>query len=271
MPKEILLLTEAIEAPTLIPLLSDARPGLTVTHVENLEQLNDACRTRVDGRRLIAFCTPVIIPGAVLNELDGPAYNFHPGPPSYPGLYPSCFAIYDGARRFGATAHVLTRAIDAGPIIDVEWAEIPPTIDRLNLEALSHQLVVNLFRKLVSALVNSEPPLAPLPVTWSGRPTSRRDFERLCEVPHDVSAYEFRRRHRAVGEGHEHAMFVFLHGRRFRIENLPGDGNVYMGGQIVSSDRNSPLKKASLTGFHATAKHIAAKAVSPSSETMRTI
>ena len=33
----------------------------------------------------------------------------------------------------------------------------------------------------------------------------------------------------------------------------------------------SPLKKALLTGFHSTAKHIAAKAVSPSSETMRTI
>ena len=41
---------------------------------------------------------------------------------------------------------------------------------------------------------------------------------------------------------------------------------------LGSLDRfNSPLKKASLTGFHATAKHIAAKAVSPSSETMRTI
>jgi allophanate hydrolase subunit 2 len=33
---------------------------------------------------------------------------------------------------------------------------------------------------------------------------------------------------------------------------------------------NSPLKKAPLTGFHRTAKHIAAKAVSPSSEMMRT-
>ena len=33
---------------------------------------------------------------------------------------------------------------------------------------------------------------------------------------------------------------------------------------------NSPLKKAPLTEFHAAAKHIAAKAVSPSSETMRT-
>ncbi len=34
---------------------------------------------------------------------------------------------------------------------------------------------------------------------------------------------------------------------------------------------SSPLKKAPLTGFHRTAKHIAAKAVSPSFETMRTI
>ena len=37
------------------------------------------------------------------------------------------------------------------------------------------------------------------------------------------------------------------------------------------SSLSSLLKKASLTGFHPTAKHIAAKAVSPSSETMRTI
>jgi hypothetical protein len=34
---------------------------------------------------------------------------------------------------------------------------------------------------------------------------------------------------------------------------------------------NSPLKKAPLTGFQPTAKHNVAKAVSPSSETMRTI
>ena len=52
------------------------------------------------------------------------------------------------------------------------------------------------------------------------------------------------------------------HVRWARIVRLAGDG--------VGTD-DSPLKKASLTGFHATAKHIAAKAVSPSSETMRTI
>ena len=44
-------------------------------------------------------------------------------------------------------------------------------------------------------------------------------------------------------------------------------GFMYEAGRGV----NSPLKKALLTGFHSTAKHNATKAVSPSSETMRTI
>jgi spermidine/putrescine transport system substrate-binding protein len=47
---------------------------------------------------------------------------------------------------------------------------------------------------------------------------------------------------------------------------LLGDGQTVLGHAL-----NSPLKKSSLTGFHATAKHIATKAVTPSSETMRTI
>ena len=40
---------------------------------------------------------------------------------------------------------------------------------------------------------------------------------------------------------------------------------------MLGPDPSSPLKKASLTGFQPTVKHIAAKAVSPSSEVMRTI
>ena len=49
--------------------------------------------------------------------------------------------------------------------------------------------------------------------------------------------------------------------------SLPGATFAADAGESV----NSPLKKALLTGFHSTAKHNATKAVSPSSETMRTI
>ena len=31
-------------------------------------------------------------------------------------------------------------------------------------------------------------------------------------------------------------MFVTLHGRRFLLENMPGDGKVYVGGQVVSGE-----------------------------------
>ena len=48
-----------------------------------------------------------------------------------------------------------------------------------------------------------------------------------------------------------------------------GDGTVVL--EELDAYLNSPLKKALLTGFHSTAKHNATKAVSPSSETMRTI
>jgi methionyl-tRNA formyltransferase len=236
MPTEIVLLTDANEASTLIPLLSDAAPKLSVVLVQTLDELQSACSTFHGSRRLIAFCTSVIVPDTVLSALNGPAYNFHPGPPNYPGLYPACFAIYDGANRFGATAHVMTGKIDSGPIVGVDWIEIPPTIDRLNLEALSHQLVVHLFQRMALALATSDEPLVVVPESWSGRVTTRQDFENLCEVLPDVSADEFHRRHRAVGEGHEHAMFVTLHGRRFLIENMPGDGKVYVGGQVVNGE-----------------------------------
>ncbi len=59
--------------------------------------------------------------------------------------------------------------------------------------------------------------------------------------------------HRMIGTTYETAWFLF---HRLRE---------------AAWDPNSPLKKAPLTGFQPTAKHIAPKAFSPSSETMRTI
>ena len=50
-----------------------------------------------------------------------------------------------------------------------------------------------------------------------------------------------------------------------------GGGGLIAGIATAAKALNSPLKKALLTGFHSTAKHNATKAVSPSSETMRTI
>ena len=70
----------------------------------------------------------------------------------------------------------------------------------------------------------------------------------MRETPPDATHWSMRSMARAVGISHTSVQNIW------RAHGL-----------------NSPLKKASLTGFHATTKPIAAKAVSPSSETMRTI
>ena len=57
--------------------------------------------------RLIAFATPVIVPGRILASLGYGAYNFHPGPPQYPGWAPAHFALYEQANEFGATVHAM--------------------------------------------------------------------------------------------------------------------------------------------------------------------
>ena len=65
------------------------------------------------------------------------------------------------------------------------------------------------------------------------------------------------------GKKHGRGVLVSVNGARYEGEFRDGMAR----GRGVSS----PLKKALLTGFHSTAKHNATKAVSPSSETMRTI
>ena len=238
MPNDILLLTENSEAVDLTRLLRECAPELTITHVATLDELLQACGEPVEGRRLVAFCTPVIVPSHILESQGGPSYNFHPGPPNYPGLFPACHAIMDRATRFGATAHIMTHEIDSGSIVGVEEVEISADIDRLHLEALSRHLVVSLFHRLARLLVDTGTPLPVLDVTWSGRVTTRQDFENLCELPADVGEEEFALRYRAVGEGPEHALYVNLHGRRFRLEHTAGDGRIYAGGRVVGTQED---------------------------------
>ena len=233
MPSEIVLLCEAMDAKELAAILRRANPKLAISPVETKDALIAHCETPQPGRRLVAFCTSVIVPETVLDTLAGDAYNFHPGPPNYPGLYPACFAIYDGAARFGATCHALTRNIDDGPIIEVNTVDIAPDITRLDLEALSRQLVTRLFITMAPALATVEGRLPERDINWSGKAARQEDFDALCHLPSDVSKDEFDRRYRAVWEGPLHGLKVDLFGHTFRLEPKHGDGVVYKGGRAV--------------------------------------
>jgi methionyl-tRNA formyltransferase len=217
MLREIVLLTGAREAPHLTAYLTRHNADLRIVHVETREDMILALHPSRPGRRLIGFCTSTVVSAQLLGEFDAGAYNFHPGPPTYPGRHPASFAIYEGATRFAATAHEMRPRVDSGPIVGIEWFDMPPTPRLSQLEELTFDASVHLFSRLGPLLATSSAPLPVIDETWSGRKSAQRDFDAMCALPVDIDAVEFERRLRAFADGLQGSLHVTLHGRKFTL------------------------------------------------------
>lgn len=198
---EIILLTGEVEAPHLAAMLRGYNPGLQVRHASDVAELRAFCAepAPAGGRRLIAFCTPVIVPADVIEALDAPAYNFHPAPPEYPGSHPASFAVYDGATHYGVTVHEMAAKVDAGVIVVVDRFEMPPGLRFVDLELHAYKALVALFSAMAERMATDAAPLAPSGDTWSGRKTTKRDFAGMGEITEDMDEEEIKRRFRAFG------------------------------------------------------------------------
>ena len=198
----VILLTGPVEEAALTALLRKYRPELRIFSAKSGEDLAKVETATLARARLIGFVTPVLVPASILGALGYGAYNFHPGPPQYPGWSPSHFAIYDGARHFGATAHVMVERVDAGPIVAVGMFPILPGTGVLQLEELAFLELARLFWALAPALATQDTPLPTIPIEWAGTKSTRRLHATMCEIPADVSRKELERRITAFGKGH---------------------------------------------------------------------
>src|SRR5215831_16513150 len=157
----VILLTGPIESAALVSVLRGHRPELTICPVATSDDLAAIDTGVLRRARLVAFATPVIVPPDVLSALGFGAYNFHPGPPEYPGWAPAHFALYEGATEFGATLHAMTARVDAGPIVDVVRFAIPANMHVMGLEGLAYAHLAQMYWRRAKQLATDD---APLPV-----------------------------------------------------------------------------------------------------------
>jgi hypothetical protein len=198
----VILLSSALEREIFMTVLSTHNPGLTIIPVETLADLNALESDTLACARLLAFVTGVIVPADVLDQLGFGAYNFHPGPPAYAGFAPAHFALYDRALEFGATAHVMAARVDEGPIVGVEMFSIPPGASVVSLEGMAYARLCYLFWLLAAELATSSQPLARLPLSWSGKKTTRRDYAAMCDMRQNIPRDELDRRIKLFGGHH---------------------------------------------------------------------
>ena len=212
-----ILLTGPVEAAALSAVVRFRNPALDIVHIETLAQLAACDEALLARSRLIGFATGKIVPPHILDRLGYGAYNFHPGSPQYPGWAASSFAVYENAGSFGATAHVMVEKVDAGPIVGVELFAIPSNMPLLQVDELALILLARLFWNLSEALTTQPTPLRVLPIAWSGRKRTQRDYRDMCDVPVTLSKEELDRRIAAFGRGDYGCdLTVTLHGHKFR-------------------------------------------------------
>jgi hypothetical protein len=195
----IILLTSEEETPLLGDILRGHNRGLEIIGAHDRDGVAKACTNAPAGTRLISFCSSVIVPGSALEALPGPGYNFHPGPPTRPGRYPSIFALYDDDKKFGITVHEMRAKVDSGPIVAAEWFDVAPASDLADLERTTYLRLAALFRKLAPALATSAAPLPHTTHAWSGRKTTLADAMALAQATAEMNESEIARRRRACG------------------------------------------------------------------------
>lgn len=207
-PDRLILATSPGLLASLLPFLPGAQPLFDLGSLNAvLEHVGTA------AYRLVSIGFGDIIPATMLNACRAGAVNFHPAPPDYPGSAANHLALYEEASMFGVTAHVMTPAVDTGPILDVQHFAIPSDIGHRSLDELTLQALLSQVRRLAPCLMGAAPWPAPPGLSWRGPARRRADVLALACIPADTTPAEARRRLRAFRDGPDSILSIWQDGR----------------------------------------------------------
>ena len=198
--------------------------GFDTTHVESAKR-NESLPEQVlswSGHYILSFRSLFILPRRLLERAQIAAINFHPGPPEYPGSGCINFALYDDAKEYGVTAHVMNEIVDNGLILNVRRFPIVSDDTVESLVTKSHDAALVQFKSIVDEM--SSPDVSEwkrLLENGSGedwRGTARRisDLDSMQILAYPFDAQELKKRLRAV---HSKAfpLEIDIEGRRFAL------------------------------------------------------
>ena len=149
------------------------------------------------GEYLFSYLSPWIISQHLLSRASIAAINFHPGPPEYPGIGCTNFAIYHQEKQFGVTCHHMAAKVDTGAMITVQRFPFFAADTVYSLTQRCYTYILMLFYDIVSMIIEGQP-LPQSNETWQRTPYKRVELDELCRVTPEMPEEEIRRRIRAT-------------------------------------------------------------------------
>jgi len=166
------------------------------------------------GDYLISYLAPMVLPAKLLERARCAAINFHPGPPEYPGIGCTNFAIYDGAGEYGVTCHHMAPQVDSGSIVATRRFPVFEEDSVFSLTQRSYAHLHLLFADVLSSIVSGNE-LPSSAERWARAPYTREQLNALGRIDVEMSQREIDRRIRAMEFPGAPGAYIDVHGRRF--------------------------------------------------------
>ncbi|MDQ6757247.1 MAG: hypothetical protein M3004_09965 [Bacteroidota bacterium] len=149
------------------------------------------------GDIIISYLSQWIIPKEVLQKAKIAALNFHPGPPEYPGIGCTNFAIYNQEDEFGVTCHHMNPKVDTGEIINVKRFPVFETDTVYSITQTCYAYILSMFYEIIYLLMKGEN-IPSANETWKRKPYLRKELDNLCKLTPDMDIDEIERRIKAT-------------------------------------------------------------------------
>ena len=163
---------------------------------------------------IISYLSPWIVPKEVLKKTRLWNINFHPGPPSYPGIGCFNFAIYNSENTYGSTAHIMESRVDTGKIIGVERFPMTKSETVISLSQKTYYAQLKLYKNIIK-YIKEKKILPSVNEKWERIPYTRLQLEKLSTITDKMDTEEVKRRLRSTYYPGKPAPFIKIFNFKF--------------------------------------------------------
>ena len=165
---------------------------------------------------LISFLNSVYINKNVRKKIKINSFNFHPGPPEYPGFGCYNFALLDKTNFYGTTVHIIDDKFDNGEIVNVNKFKV--LYKELSLEKLikiTHKKILEQAKDFIKDILNKQLKTKSN-FRWKKKAYTKKQFEIARKIKLNDSKRNILRKIKAFSYKDYESIYVNF--KRFKFE-----------------------------------------------------
>mgnify|MGYP001200442084 CR=1 FL=1 len=156
----------------------------------------------------------------LLKKVRYTAINFHPSSPKYRGAGGVNFAMYSD-KYFGCTAHIMSKKIDKGAIIDCKFFKINKYSSLEKLLNKTYILQFNQLKEVINGIILKKNYLK-IKIKmnknkWGKKFHTMKDLEKFYEISKNISKKKLNKKIKSTLIK-DFKPYVIIHGKKFVLE-----------------------------------------------------